>query len=327
MTFPVSQSVLDADALAAELKRRYGLKGDVRCKLLSRGMNDIYRVEHDGGPHALKVARTGKSSDDEFAYEQDYVIHLAARGIAVPTAIPLADGSLFFSVDAPEGKRQIVMMRWLEGQPYDLEVNAQDAHRLGAMLAHLHMACADFTTPHAKHVSSEFKLARRLPFLLELVQGREGEREADRAFLEQTGATVLARMAALDPIAVPSGACHGDLQCANAMRLADGSLAVFDFSDCGTDFLAKDIAAFYWRNDFDGRPEAINQAFVDGYDSIRPLSPEEKAAQPLFRLMRHLLITSSMAEFVNRIGPVPGFDKNIDHYLTMIRRFADEAGV
>ncbi|MEQ8508325.1 MAG: phosphotransferase [Rhodospirillaceae bacterium] len=323
MTFPVSQSVLEADALAAELKRRYGLKGDVRCKLLSRGMNDIYRIEHDDGPHALKVARTGKSTDDEFAYEQDYINHLAVRGIEVPTAIPLADGALFFSVQAPEGKRQIVMMRWLEGQPYDLAVNAQEAHRLGAMLAQLHLACADFTTSHTKHVSSAPKLTRRLPFLLDLL----GDREADRTFLAHAGKTVLTRMAALDPVAVPLGPCHGDLQCANAMLLANGSLAVFDFSDCGTDYFAKDIAAFYWRNDFDGRPESINQAFVAGYNSTRPLSGEEKAAQPLFRLMRHLLITSSMAEFVNRIGPVPGFDKNIDHYLTMIRRFADEAGV
>lgn len=323
MTFPVSQSVLDVEALAAELKRRYGLQGEVRCKLLSRGMNDIYRIEHADGPHALKVARTGKSSDDEFAYEQDYVNHLAARGIAVPTAIPLADGTLFFSVDAPEGKRQIVMMRWLEGQPYDLKVNEQDAHRLGAMLARLHLACADFQTRHAKHVSSEAKLARRLPFLLELVY----DRPKDHAFLERAGPEVLKRMATLDPGAVPQGPCHGDLQCANAMLLETGELAVFDFSDCGTDLLAKDIAAFYWRNDFDGRPESINQAFVDGYDSTRPLSPEEKAAQPLFRLLRHLLITASMAEFVNRIGPVPGFDKNIDHYVTMIRRFAEEAGL
>jgi Ser/Thr protein kinase RdoA (MazF antagonist) len=323
MTFPVSQSVLDSDALAAELKRQYGFTGDVRCKLLSRGLNDIYRIEHIGGPHALKVARAGKSNDDEFAYEQEYVAHLAAGGIEVPWAIPLADGSLFFSVDAPEGKRQIVMMRWLEGQPYDIVVNEEDAFRLGAFLADIHTASADFKTLHKKTVASEPKLADRLPYLLDMVR----DRSADRAFLERAGAEVLTRMSALDPSEVPSGPCHGDLQCANAMLLESGALAVFDFSDCGTDPLAKDISAFYWRNDFEGRPESVNHAFVDGYDSVRPLSVGEKDAQPLFRLLRHLLITSTMAQYVNRIGPVPGFDKSIDHYLDMIRRYAAEAGV
>lgn len=323
MTFPVSQSVLDADALAAELAQRYELKGDVRCLLLSRGMNDIYRIEHAGDPYALKVARTGKSSDDEFAYEQAYVQHLAGEGIEVPEPIALADGYLFFSVDAPEGKRQIVMMRWLEGTPFDHTVDAKDAHRMGAFLAQIHNATASFTTSHKKTVRSEPKLVERMPYLL----GMAREQPEDHAYLERAAQSVLDGMAALDPKAVPSGACHGDLQCANVMQLTSGDLAVFDFSDCGDDPLAKDIAAFYWRNDFEGRPESINQAFVAGYDSVRPLSEEEKAAQPLFRLLRHLLITATMAQYVNRIGPVRGFDKNIGFYVDMIRRYGADAGV
>ncbi len=321
--FPVSQSVLDADVLAAELTRRYELSGEVRCLLLSRGMNDIYRVEHANGPHALKVARTGKSSDDEFAYEQAYVRHLGERGIAVPAPVPLANGDLFFSVNAPEGKRQVVMMGWLEGTPFTHTVDEENAHRLGAFLADIHLAALDFKTGHRKAVASETKLPERLPYLTTMFEGRGG----DQAFLKRAGDAALSFMTSLDRTEVPVGACHGDLQCANAMELADGGLAVFDFSDCGTDPFAKDISAFYWRNDFEGRPEAINQAFVDGYDSRKPLSQAEKDAQPMFRLMRHLLITSSMALFINRIGPVPGFDENIDYYLDMIRRYAADAGV
>ena len=323
MTFPVSQSELDAGALAAEIKRRYGLNGEVRFLLLSRGMNDIYRIEHDDGPSALKVARTGKSTDDEFAYEQAYVRHIAERGIQAPCPVPLTDGSLFFSVDAPEGTRQIVMMEWLEGRPFDKTVGESDAHRLGALLAEVHLAGADFVTPHRKAVASQPKLIERLPFLLAYFAGRP----EDEAFLTRAGQAVQDKMAALAESDVPRGPCHGDLQCANAMELADGSLAVFDFSDCGTDWLAKDIAAFYWRNDFEGVTESVNQAFVAGYESQRPLTRAEKEAQPLFRLVRHLLITSSMAQFVNRIGPVPGFDRSIDYYLDMIRRYAQEAGV
>lgn len=323
MTFPVSQSVLDADALSAEVKNRYGFAGEVRCRLLSRGMNDIYRIEHADGPHALKVARTGKSNDEEFAYEQDYVNHLSVKGIEVPNAIPLADGSLFFSIDAPEGKRQIVMMRWLDGTPYDRVVDEEDAERLGAFLAKIHHASSDFKTPHRKTIASVPKLVERLPYLLDMVR----DQPDDHAYLEQACVRVTDGVAALDPKAVPSGACHGDLQCANVMLLESGGLAVFDFSDCGADPLAKDIAAFYWRNDFEGRPESVNQAFVAGYDSVRPLSPEEKAAQPLFRLLRHLLITSSMAQYVNRIGPVPGFDKNISYYMAMIRKYGAQAKI
>lgn len=323
MTFPVSQSVLDADALAAELVRRYGLKGDVRCLLLSRGMNDIYRIEHAGDPYALKVARSGKSSDDEFAYEQAYVQHLASQGIEVPGPIALSDGSLFFAVDAPEGKRQIVMMRWLDGTPFDHTVDVKDAHRMGTFLAQIHQASASFTTSHKKTVRSEPKLVERMPYLLDMVRDQPN----DHAYFERAAAATLEYMASLNSTTVPLGACHGDLQCANVMQLKNGGLAVFDFSDCGDDPLAKDIAAFYWRNDFEGRPESINQSFVSGYDSVRRLSKEEKASQPVFRLLRHLIITATMAQYVNRIGPVRGFDKNIGFYVDMIRRYGTEAGV
>ena len=157
MMFPVSQSVLDADALAHELKTRYGLAGEVKCRLISRGMNDIYRVGHKDGPHALKVARSGKSTDDEFAYEQAYVLHLAGKGFSVPTPTPSADGSLFFSVNAPEGKRQIVLMTWLEGDPFSGVVEADDAQRMGQLLACIHTAAEDFKTDHKKEIATAAK--------------------------------------------------------------------------------------------------------------------------------------------------------------------------
>lgn len=323
MVFPVSQSVLDADALANELKERYGLTGEVKCRLISRGMNDIYRIEHAHGPHALKVARTGKSTDDEFAYEQDYILHLAQQGLTVPTPVATREGAFFFAVDAPEGHRQIVLMAWLEGEPYPGVINKEDAARLGQFLAHMHTAAVDFETAHKKAVATDTKIQSRLHFLLELVKDRPG----DADFLEHAAAAAVDRFQSLKAEGIASGPCHGDLQNANVMKRADGSFAVFDFSDCGTDVLAKDIAAFYWRNDFEGLRQDINDAFVSGYDEVRPLTPDEREAQPLFRVLRHLLITSTMAQHINRVGPVRGFDKDIGVYMEMIRTYCVAAGI
>ena len=306
-TFPVSQSVLDADALTKALTDRYGLRGDVKCRLLSRGMNDIYRVDHQDGPNALKVARTGKSSDDEFAYEKDYILHLANKGIEVPCPVTSTDGSLFFSVKAPEGKRQIVLMAWLDGKPYQGVVSADEAAPIGRLLAELHLAAADFSTPHGKAVATERKIQDRLPYLLNLLI----DFPDDVRFLERVSEHAIDISAKLGSDEVPSGPCHGDLQNANVMKKADGSLAVFDFSDCGTDRLAKDIAAFYWRNDFEGLSHDINDAFLEGYGSVRPLTHQERDAQPIFRILRHLFIASTMAQHINRVGPVRGFDKNV----------------
>ena len=149
----------------------------------------------------------------------------------------------------------------------------------------------------------------------------------DRNYIARIATAAIERFGRLDSDDVPWGPCHGDLQNANVMKTADGSLAVFDFSDCGRDRLAKDIAAFYWRNDFEGVPQDVNDAFVAGYQKIRVLSQQERDAQPLFRVLRHLFITSTMAQYVNRIGPVRGFDKNINFYVKMIRQYCQEAGI
>jgi len=321
MTFPVSQSVLDPEALASAIAGQYNLSGDVRCRLISRGMNDIYRVDHTDGSYALKVARSGKSSDDEFEYEQAYIIHLAKKGLPVPGPQPTKDGSTFFTVEAPEGHRQLVLMAWLDGDPFPGIVDKSDAHRLGALLAKIHIAGADFRTSHKKEVATVRKIQERLPHLLDLL--KEQPDECD--FVKRVSVMAIDQFGALSAADFPEGPCHGDLQNANVMKQKNGTLSVFDFSDCGTDILAKDIAAFYWRNDFEGLPDHINQAFLSGYAEVRPLSPVERDAQPLFRVLRHLLITSTMAQVVNLVGPLRGFDESIGFYVTMIRKYGADA--
>jgi Ser/Thr protein kinase RdoA (MazF antagonist) len=132
---------------------------------------------------------------------------------------------------------------------------------------------------------------------------------------------------ALDPRALPRGFCHGDFHYANIMTLADRSIAVLDFSDCGEDFLAADLAAFFWRADFDGVADQLNPAFIAGYDSVRPLTPAERGALPLFRAARHLGVACAFAQHVNRAGPIPGFDENLRYYLSMIRLFCAQVGI
>ncbi|MCB2109043.1 MAG: phosphotransferase [Rhodobacteraceae bacterium] len=323
MTFPVSQSVLDATALAGELARLYGLKGPVKCRLISRGMNDIFEVVCDGGRFAAKVARTGKSTDGEFGFEQAFVQHLAAARFLVPAPIPLTDGKLFFTVDAPEGPRQIALMRWLDGTPCTKMLTLEDARRLGSYLGRMHRASENFTYPVPRPLYAESKLKARLPKLIAML----GDDPDTAAFLTRAVDGAIARIESLDPASVPRGAIHGDFQYANVMQMADGSVAVFDFNDCGQDFIVRDLTGFFWRADFDGVGAALNPAFVAGYEAIRPLLPAERAALPLFRAARHLLLTCSMAEFIDRVGPIPGFDGNLRYYLSMIRLHCAEAGL
>jgi len=322
VAFPVVQSVLDPAALEKAVAALYNLAQPVRCRLVSRGMNDIYHLTAGAQRFALKVARAERA-DAAFAFEPAFIAHLDKTGFTVPTPVMTREGQLFFSVDAPEGPRQVMVTRWLGGTLLTKATTDEQAHKLGASLARLHLAGASFQPPMRRLVGVEIKLPERLPSLLELVGP-----DADMAgFLTRAAETIRSRLAALDPRVIPRGYCHGDFHYANIMVLADRSIAVLDFSDCGEDFMIADLTSFSWRADFDGVADYLNPEFIAGYDSVRQLMPAERAALPLFRAARHLGMACAFARHVNRIGPIASFDENLRYYLSMIRLFCAEAQI
>ena len=96
-----------------------------RIKPLSGGSsNDVWYVEI-GGRRA--VARLGKRSDADLAWEAELLQYLDREGLIVPVPIPTLDGRLF--VDG------LVVMDYVEGGP---PRNAEDWRRTAEVLRRLH---------------------------------------------------------------------------------------------------------------------------------------------------------------------------------------------
>jgi Ser/Thr protein kinase RdoA (MazF antagonist) len=97
----------------------------VRLAPLSGGVaNDVWSVRV-GGERA--VARLGKRSDADLAWEADLLLHLDRNSLAVPVPIPTADGRLF-----AEG---LTVMRYLEGRSPE---SADDWRRVAEVLREVH---------------------------------------------------------------------------------------------------------------------------------------------------------------------------------------------
>ncbi|GAB3922105.1 hypothetical protein GCM10011575_14550 [Microlunatus endophyticus] len=88
------------------------------------GVNEVWTVRVRGH-HA--VARLGRRSDADLAWETDLLRRLDAEGMPVPTPIPTRDGRLF--VDG------LVVMTYLEGGPPETEA---DWRRVAEALRRLH---------------------------------------------------------------------------------------------------------------------------------------------------------------------------------------------
>jgi Ser/Thr protein kinase RdoA (MazF antagonist) len=132
-------------------------------------------------------------------------------------------------------------------------------------------------------------------------------------------------LAKVSPDLVRRGPVHGDYQFANVLRAHDGAIAVLDFDTCGIGYCAEDLLTFVWRSDMEIRDESINEAFLSGYEGVRPLLDEERAFYPIFRVARDLYMSATFAILINRVGPVPGFDGDFAPFTELARRHLADA--
>ncbi len=323
MVFPVIHSTLDPRALERELVARYDLAQPVHCQLINRANNDFYEVQAGSDRYALRVAKADFRTREAYTYEAAYVHHLHTKGCQVPAPVRANDGSLFFEVEAPEGIRTLTLMHWLDGKTFTEAMSADDAAEVGGSLATIHNAGADFSSESARVITATNMLDERIPHLLGML---ESDPE-DHDFYVMATEAVKAAYEKLGPLNLPRGPVHGDFQFANVMRTVDGSLAALDFDSCGVGLLIEDVFTFVWRSDMEIKDESINTAFIDGYKEERPLMDGELNNLGLFRVTRDLVMSSTFAILINRVGPVPGFDGDFGPFTALARKHLSDAGL
>lgn len=222
--------------------------------------------------HELVLTLFEELDAGEAAFLGPLLAHLEAGG--VPVATPLQD-------------RRGRQLGTLRGKPAQLARKLPGHHpdspglaecrAMGATLAHLHVALRDYPLGRANAHGADWweGLARRWQPRLPAAEG-----ELLQALLARHAAAC-ARHPDL-----PQGLIHGDLFRDNTLFVGDTVTAVLDFSETGRDHLLLDIAIT--GNDFcrawpAHTPDAGRRAaFLDGYESARPLTASEREVLPVF---------------------------------------------
>ena len=109
------RSLAAPDSVGALVGARCGL-AVTGCELVRSLTNDVYRVRTGAGDLACKVYGAGRWSAAQVAWEQDLAAHLAAAGITGAAPVPLDDGTLVGTLEAPEGTRPFTVTAWAAGR-------------------------------------------------------------------------------------------------------------------------------------------------------------------------------------------------------------------
>jgi Ser/Thr protein kinase RdoA (MazF antagonist) len=321
----VSHSVLHPEFIAAEVARRYPVKGELTCFLLYRGMNDVYLVQDEEAKYALRVWRKTYRHVDDVAYELDFLDYLREQGFPASVGVPQHDGKLYFKVLSPEGERAIALYDWAPGVKFGDRLSEETAFRIGAAMARMHLLGDAWAGPEHRfstETAKDYNIC--MPALIDFVYDRPDDLR-DYPVIAANLDKRLDELAASGK--VPLGVCHRDFHPSNVHVAEDGGITLLDFDAAGEDFLMQDVQNFVWGNLFYGFDPKIGEAFEDGYQSVRPFTKEETENSELFLMAKALRLIAGMAHSSTAVGRGTLRFRNLDWLGDYVKTRARACGL
>ena len=264
------------EALAAFLTE-YDLGAPLSFKGIAEGVeNSNYYLETEKGRYILTLFEK-RVNAEELPYFVALKQHLAAKGYPCPSPIAARDGKALRQLEG----RPALIVTFIDGLS-PRRPNVTQCRELGAGMARMHLALADFGMERANSLGPA-----SWP---RLWAGREADADALQPGLAEAIAGDLAAIAEARPqsLGLPRGTIHADLFPDNAFFLGDKFSGAIDFYFACTDALAYDLAICLnaWAFEDGGRDSldynfSKGAALIAGYESVRPLEPAERDALPV----------------------------------------------
>jgi homoserine kinase type II len=258
------------DELAAFLAA-YDLGALLSYKGIAEGVeNSNYLLHTERGPFILTLYEKRVDVRD-LPFFLGLMEHLARGGLNCPTPVRARDGALSRELAG----RPAALVTFLEGV-WPRRPQASHCAALGRALAQLHLAGADFPMQRANALGPD-----DWPPLFARFQARADEISHS---LRATIIDELATLARNWPHDLPTGIIHADLFPDNVFFIGERLTGVIDFYFACTDALAYDLAITLnaWCFEHDASFNITKgRALLAGYESVRPLSADERVALPV----------------------------------------------
>ncbi len=284
-------TAIDDDSLDAFLGA-YDVGEAVSVKGIAEGVeNSNYLLMTESGRFILTLYEKRVDPAD-LPFFLGLMDHLAAKGVPCPTPIQGKDGQVLRTLC----ERPAAMISYLDGV-WPKRIQPFHCAGLGAALAELHLAGADFTIRRANSLSlmGWGTLFERCAADADAVSpGLRGEIERELEHLSKAW-----------PSGLPDGVIHADLFQDNVFFQKERLTGLIDFYFACNDLLAYDIAICLnaWCFEIDGAFNITKaRQMLRAYRHVRPLSEGELEALPLLArgaALRFLL--TRLYDWVNQV--------------------------
>jgi homoserine kinase type II len=251
-------------------------------KGIAEGVENSNFLVHTGQGHYILTLYEKRVAAGDVPFFLALMEHLAARGITCPQPVKNRNGETLGHLCG----RPAAIVTFLDGM-WIRRPDPRHCYALGAALARLHLAGADFAQKRRNSLSVEGwrPLYEQAAARADSVQPGIGKIIEDE----------LAHLERHWPRDLPQGVIHADLFPDNVFFLGNALSGLIDFYFACTDTLAYDVAICLnaWCFEPDHSYNVTKgRELLQGYLRTRPLSPAELDAMPLLArgsAMRFLL--------------------------------------
>ncbi|WP_344837087.1 phosphotransferase enzyme family protein [Kribbella ginsengisoli] len=255
--------------LTKVLAERWALEVEACERILISDQNAIAWVGTDQGALVVKWSRA-QEKFAKFTAIAELLRALHEHGVPVAAPIPAVDGQCRVIVHSGALPLSMTVQPQVIGELLETS-DGSAVHRAGACLADLHGALAKYEDSSLRGSDQDVDLRTRIESWLE---------HEDRGLAPAGSARLREQVASLPPIDAERQLIHNDYRASNILMAESEVVAVIDFDEVAWDYCVRDLANSFvvlgthftkWQP----TPVSVREIFLQGYESVRPLSELE----------------------------------------------------
>jgi len=292
-----SYSRPSATAVADRVTANYELPGKLHCQYFVSGLHDNYLIESDHARYILRIYRADWRSDEEVAFELQWLDLLGRVNAPVASPIITNKGQTFFHIDSVEARRAAALFNYAEGSAPGNRLTVTESTLLGKTVARTHALSDGLALSHSRQLLD-------IPYLLdrslEVIAPYVDTRMKDYLFTLQT--RLKQELPELPQTSPVYGLCIGDVNGSNFHINEQQQITLFDFDQCGYGHRAFEIGKFCSSVHGLEHKADIKRAFLEAYQQERKLSTEELRAIPYYEIVSVIWVMAIHVDNVDYIG-------------------------
>ena len=276
--FPAINSTLSPDFLAQMIAKKYALQGPLHCEIIRLGINHTYLVQAAQVKFVLRVYFLNWRTQTEIQEELTLLNTLKENGISVSYPIKDKDHQYIQQLQAIEGNRFGVLFSFAKGVTIR-NPSIELCQHLGRAMAQMHLVTENYTIQRRTYDAQSL-----LGWAIHSLQNRFPQGHQAISYVERAFKLINVHLAQTDSNQLRYGTIHLDLWYSNMKVAEESKITFFDFDNCGNGWLFLDVGyslALLFRNEpHPSLFEAKKKQFLAGYESLLPMSAEEKELLP-----------------------------------------------